>query len=152
MFFLLLFVCAFAVMTPRNIFAGAPCTTPILMYHEVIEVGPATVGEQRAFSITPRTFEMQMRYLHDHNYQTVFVRDVAAYVRAGKRLPQRLVALTFDDGTVDVAETVLPILKKFGLKATIYVNPGFDGVNVKFKLLVHHPSDSSASLGLVLDS
>jgi len=43
---------------------------------------------------------------------------------AGRPLPPRAVALTFDDGYRDNLETVAPMLRRLGLPATFYLVPG----------------------------
>jgi peptidoglycan/xylan/chitin deacetylase (PgdA/CDA1 family) len=49
-------------------------------------------------------------------------------VRAGGRLPDRALALTFDDGWHDSFERALPVLREFSLPATFFVTgPRPDG-------------------------
>ena len=43
------------------------------------------------------------------------------------RLPPRTVCITFDDGYRSVHDLALPILRKFGLPATVFVTSGFVG-------------------------
>jgi peptidoglycan/xylan/chitin deacetylase (PgdA/CDA1 family) len=45
-------------------------------------------------------------------------------LRAGRRLPRRAVALTFDDGYRDNLELAAPVLRDMGLPATFYLVPG----------------------------
>jgi peptidoglycan/xylan/chitin deacetylase (PgdA/CDA1 family) len=45
------------------------------------------------------------------------------------RLPPRTVCITFDDGYRSVHDLALPILRKFGLPATVFVTSGFIGVD-----------------------
>ena len=42
----------------------------------------------------------------------------------GKSLPERAVAVTFDDGYEDTYNIAAPILKRYGIPATVYVCPG----------------------------
>lgn len=45
------------------------------------------------------------------------------------RLPPRTVCITFDDGYRSVHDLALPILRKFGLPATVFVTSGFVGAD-----------------------
>ena len=93
---------------------------PILMYHYVRDVQPNDrLGWN--LSVTPDNFRKQVRYLTDHGYTTLTMRD-ADLVLAGKReMPLRAVVLTFDDGYRDFYTTAAPILRDAGFTATNYV-------------------------------
>lgn len=124
---------AFALWTPQLMYAQGTLITaqrvPILMYHEVVELGPSSSYMNHHISINPKKFEQQMRFISENNYKTVFMRDLADNIRANQLEPRKTVALTFDDGTQDFYDTALPLLKKYNIRATLYANPGFDGTN-----------------------
>ncbi|OAT81065.1 polysaccharide deacetylase family protein [Desulfotomaculum copahuensis] len=90
---------------------------PVLMYH--------SVGRERNNDavISPELFTRQMAYLHSHGYHPVSLDQLYAYVTRDEALPVRPVALTFDDGYRDTYDTVLPILRKYGFKSTLFL-PG----------------------------
>ena len=72
-------------------------------------------------TLTPEGFENHLRYLTEKGLQTVFLDELLDYLRGEKRLPRPAVALTFDDGHLDNWVYAFPLLKKYGVKATIYV-------------------------------
>lgn len=51
---------------------------------------------------------------------TVLSLDDALQLQDAGKLPPRSVVLTFDDGTVDFASIVVPLLQEFGFPATVY--------------------------------
>ncbi len=118
-----------AILVFPNVALARTYHVPIIMYHKVVDICPSTSKKDYAFYITPKLFEAEMRYLRNHGYKTIFMKDAAAAIAAGKNISGNSVVLTFDDGTSDFPETVLPVLKKYNLHATIYVNPGFNGKN-----------------------
>ena len=85
----------------------------VLMYHAV-----DTSGWRLA--VTPEAFERQMKYLVRKRW-TMSLADVVAYAKGEKKLPMRAVAITFDDGYRDVLTTVLPILERYHIPATVFV-------------------------------
>jgi len=94
---------------------------PVLMYHHVNVVG-------RHIGVTPEYFENQMRYLKRHGYRGLSSEEFSAVIR-GEQPPdiiedaKRLkpVVITFDDGWLDNWVFAFPILKKYGMKAIIFV-------------------------------
>ena len=81
---------------------------PVLVYHHVNNIGE---------DITPNQFESQMAFLKEKKYKTIFIKDWIE----NKVIPNgNNIAITFDDGYVDNWIYAFPILKKYGLKATIF--------------------------------
>lgn len=70
-------------------------------------------------------FEDQIRYFLRYNYETHFLMDYFLQKKGEKELDSRHICLTFDDGYLDNWLYVFPLLKKYGLKATIFINPEF---------------------------
>jgi peptidoglycan/xylan/chitin deacetylase (PgdA/CDA1 family) len=70
------------------------------------------------------TFARQMRVLH-RIANVVPLEDALDALAAGRPLPPRAVALTFDDGYRDNLELAAPVLRGYGMPATIYLVPGF---------------------------
>ena len=94
---------------------------PILMYHHV---GPARPGISGEWSISPDQFEKHMRRIRRAGYETILPSDWLNWLREGKRIPEKPVLLTFDDAYADTAEFALPILRRYGMKAAVYVVTG----------------------------
>jgi peptidoglycan/xylan/chitin deacetylase (PgdA/CDA1 family) len=92
----------------------------ILTYHRVAELQSTPWLDAHLISATPATFARQMRYLARH-YAVVSLARVLQAVTAGTALPRRAVLLTFDDAYHDFAAVAWPILKQYGLAATLFV-------------------------------
>ncbi|WP_371371994.1 polysaccharide deacetylase family protein [Sporomusa aerivorans] len=96
----------------------APGTgVPILAYHQVDNL-------PEVYSIDPDEFEQQMQYLSSHGYTAVSLADMLAAAQGGSPLPDKPVIISFDDGYADNYLTALPIMKKYGLRGTVFVIAG----------------------------
>ncbi len=71
-----------------------------------------------------RGLERQARFLRRWA-NVVPLRPALADLAAGRPLPPRAVALTFDDGYLDNATVAAPVLHAAGLPATFFLVPGF---------------------------
>lgn len=97
-------------------------SVPILMYHAVAEQpSSATLS----LSVTPRALEEQLRHLVDCGFTGLTFSDLADAFRTGGTLPDRPVAITFDDGYADFADEAWPILRRYGFPATVFVTTGW---------------------------
>ncbi len=90
---------------------------PILAYHMV---DPRfTVGLTR---VRPQQFERQIRLLVEYKFDIVTISD---YLLSTDQ--QKQIAITFDDGYESVYTHALPVLEKYGVPASVFVNPAFVG-------------------------
>jgi peptidoglycan/xylan/chitin deacetylase (PgdA/CDA1 family) len=87
---------------------------PILMFHSISDAGGPT-------SIAPETFESMMSMIAASEYQVVTLADVAAWHRGARDLPEKAMAITFDDGFVDFKDHAHPILEACGFSSTLFV-------------------------------
>jgi peptidoglycan/xylan/chitin deacetylase (PgdA/CDA1 family) len=94
---------------------------PVLMYHEI---SASPFGSAR-LAVSPRDFADQLCYLADQGFTGVTAADLAAAIAGPARLPDKPVALTFDDGFADFHETALPLLQKYGFTATLFMTTGW---------------------------
>ncbi len=92
---------------------------PVLMYHHINNYVDDLV------TISPQGFEAQMAYLAGKGYQTPDMECALALLRGKKPLTGKEVLLTFDDGFLDNWVYAYPILKKYGLRAIIFLTTGF---------------------------
>lgn len=89
---------------------------PILMYHSIQSVPRTEV--MRSLHVHPRSFALQMRILKMLGFRGCSVSEAIASFKSGK--PEKLVALTFDDGYKNFLTNAMPALKKYGFSATVY--------------------------------
>lgn len=88
----------------------------ILMYHSIND----DVGNNHPdLVVTPANFRSQLNYLKKRGYQFLTMSELIS----GKNDSSPKVALTFDDGFQDNYTEMLPILKEFQAKATIFLCP-----------------------------
>lgn len=90
---------------------------PILMYHSIAE----GAGHKNRLIVDPEYFERQMKFLHDNNFNVVYVEKIAELIKNKKPIPPRTIAVTFDDGYANNFTNALPVLKKYNIPATIFV-------------------------------
>lgn len=90
---------------------------PVIMYHSLLK-DPSRAGD---YVLSPEVFKADMQYLMDNGYTTVFISDVVDYVEKGTELPDKPVAVTFDDGYYNVMTYAYPFMKENGLKGVMNV-------------------------------
>lgn len=100
--------------TPHNKHAS------ILQYHHVSDKTPAIT------SVTPQQFAEHMQYIAE-NHTVMPLPELVASLKEGKALPDKAVAVTFDDGYSNILENAHPILKRHGFNYTIFINPALIG-------------------------
>ena len=117
-----------AIAAGAVIFLRTAYIVPVLMYHSIDNNDKAT-----KLSVSPESFARQMEFLHKHHYNVVNLDKVALYMQKKEKVPPKTVAITFDDGLYNNYEHAYPVLKKYGIPATIFViikmigSPGYLG-------------------------
>ncbi|MEI6821265.1 MAG: polysaccharide deacetylase family protein [Bacteroidota bacterium] len=76
-------------------------------------------------SVSLEHFEKFCKYLQTNNYTTHTLDEWYEYCSINKKKENKKLVLTFDDGYLDNWVYVYPILKKYKLKGTIFINPEF---------------------------
>ena len=97
----------------------------VFMFHSVQEQSP--LARLAGFCMDPGTFERRIRFLA--RYPCVSMKEVAEAAEGKRKLPPHAVAITFDDGYADNYHTAYPILKKYGLRATLYLTTDYIGTD-----------------------
>lgn len=116
----------------------------ILMYHSISDSG-------WFFSVRPNGFERQIKYLKS-NFNVVRLGEIIDYLEKKRDLPSRSVVVTFDDGYEDFYKNAFPILKKYGIPATVFIiaeEPDRKELGSDFKLLSWEQIKEIISSGLV---
>jgi peptidoglycan/xylan/chitin deacetylase (PgdA/CDA1 family) len=90
---------------------------PVLMYHHVCP-HPGLV------TVSPETFEEHVAYLARRGYAALTADEFLEFLQGTRPLTGRSVLITFDDGYLDNYVYAYPILKRYGLKATIFAITG----------------------------
>lgn len=98
----------------------------VILYHHVSDKTPAST------SISPARFDAQMDYLAEAGFSVVPLTTLAEALRKGKPLPDKTVAITFDDSYASVYESAFPRLQKRGWPFTFFVNTDAVGTNKNF--------------------
>lgn len=96
---------------------------PVVMYHSVGVVNPKWHWNYLTCPVDK--FESQLKWLKKAGYYTVNFQEIFDYINNGKPLPKKSIFLTFDDGYLDNYVFAYPLLKKYGMKGTIFANPDF---------------------------
>jgi len=97
---------------PKAPAAGESARVPILMYHHLSE---------RPEDTSPQKFRRDMEDLLRAGYTAVFLEDLYRFVAEGRRLPEKPVVVTLDDGYLSNYLYAWPVLKELGMKAEIAV-------------------------------
>jgi len=98
---------------------------PVLNYHAIDPNDPTPSSPK--VSVTLSSFKEHMAWLHKEGYKSVSYEDLRAVILKGKRLHDKYVLITFDDGYHSIYQYGLEILSKYGFVATIFLSTSFIG-------------------------
>jgi len=90
---------------------------PVFMYHNVDRV-------KDMLSVSPENFEKQMKFLKDKKYNVIGLNELIGLITQNKKIPANTVIITFDDGYENLYINAYPILKKYNIRAVMFVIAG----------------------------
>lgn len=96
---------------------------PVLMYHSISEEAGNNL------CVPPALFDSEMAWLKQNGYTALSMDELYAHISAHTPLPDKVVVITLDDGYFDNYTNAYPILKKYGLKATVFMISGKIGTS-----------------------
>jgi peptidoglycan/xylan/chitin deacetylase (PgdA/CDA1 family) len=114
-----------------------PVRAVILIYHRVAP-GPS----DGRYTVSSSDFAQQMQHLAHGGYHVAGLGDVVRALKGDVPLPDRSVAITFDDGFVDTHANATPILERHGFGATHFVVTGLAGKHSAWMTAEGYPASS----------
>ena len=88
----------------------------ILQYHNVSDKTP------KVTSVTSDLFRKHMAYLHNKQFNVISLEEAVVALREKKSIPERTVAITFDDAFLNIYNNAFPILKEYGFPFTLFTS------------------------------
>ncbi len=81
-------------------------------------------GDERypSTNVSEEYFESHLRYLKDNDYEVLTLGEAVHLLRSGVNSKPKLVVLTIDDGYKSFLTSGMPLLRKYGFKATMFIN------------------------------
>lgn len=96
---------------------------PVLTYHMVLsddQKASSRFARDR-YSVSVSTFDRQMAWLRQRNYTAITCEQLYLWHTGQLKLPEKSVLITLDDGYEVTVDNIIPILEKYGLRATEFI-------------------------------
>ena len=120
---------------------------PMLLYHRLLSKDHVQANRLPAFDRSYVTFDTafheQMTYLRQNHYTTISLDQFLAFQDGRSILPPKPIMITFDDGFASNYHYAFPVLKKFGMTATIFVTPDTESENFKKYASIDSPLNAA---------
>ena len=90
----------------------------ILVYHHVSTDTPPST------SISPEDFRKHLDYLLQNDFSVIPLDQMLETLQNGGQLPEKAIAITFDDGYISIYDTAFPMLQSYGFPFTLFLSTG----------------------------
>ena len=109
-----------------------PGSLVVLMYHRVLpKDSPARTAEQPGMYVSPETLDLHLSELK-RRFELVQLDEWLRRAQGRLPLPRLACAITFDDGWRDNFDFALPVLRRHGAPATIFLVSSYIGTTQRF--------------------
>ncbi len=107
---------------------------PILMYHRISSAPESGVHPYFRVNTSTAVFEGHLRFLKTIGYSSLTLDQATGVFSEPHQHDCKHVVITFDDGYRDFYTGALPVLKKYGFTATVFLPTGYiDNARQAFK-------------------
>jgi len=95
---------------------------PVIYYHSVAPA-PFEGWVQNFLTFRLNYFEDQLAWLKEHGFRAIFFDEWLQFRLGEKKVSGQEVCLSFDDGLLDNWVYAWPLMKKYGMRFTLFVSP-----------------------------
>jgi len=110
--------CNIALRSMQTVRNEHPCM--VLLYHRIVDDETKCLDKGPVVHHHVRDFEKEIRFLKK-NCAVLDLDEAVRRIAAGKAFDRPTVVITFDDGYLDNYTLGFPILRKYGVPATVYL-------------------------------
>jgi peptidoglycan/xylan/chitin deacetylase (PgdA/CDA1 family) len=86
-----------------------------------------TVPDKDFWTTTAPSFDSQLAYLSERGFRTIDLDALVAWQEGWGTIPEKSVVITIDDGDRSVIEHAVPVLRRYGYRATLFLITGLAG-------------------------
>lgn len=119
--FLLFVIFVFAIFLKKKRGNHPDIKIPGLLYHNFVTTVPDSDSDNYQYINTPKSFEENIRTLQKSGYTFLSFHELNDTYQNKTKLPKKPILITFDDGYQSNYEYIYPILKKYHIKASIFI-------------------------------
>ncbi|WP_244215207.1 polysaccharide deacetylase family protein [Pedobacter miscanthi] len=94
---------------------------PVLCYHHIRNWRRKDSKRDRNDIISMSKFEKHLKMLSDSGYHSILPDELYDYLTLDRKLPEKPVMISFDDGYREQFTIAAPLLKKYGFKGVFFV-------------------------------
>jgi peptidoglycan/xylan/chitin deacetylase (PgdA/CDA1 family) len=119
-------------INPMGVYADQYQTVPILCYHRFGNgsvTGTINGNGAAKMAMSGSNFAAQLEWLAHNDYHVIPLSQLVGFLEGRQALPKRSVVITIDDGYESVHRIALPLLRKYGFPATLFVYSDFVGAS-----------------------
>ncbi|MGD0152479.1 MAG: PAS domain S-box protein [Thermacetogeniaceae bacterium] len=87
----------------------------VLMYHDV------NPNSHQDINVTPDRLDADLTLLQQEGFHIISIAQMAAFMEHRATVPEKAIALTFDDGYQGVYQYAFPVLKKHNAPAAVFI-------------------------------
>ena len=117
----LIIVTVLAVFSKNSKTKNANVKIPILLYHDFVTTVPDSDPDNFNYINTPQSYEENIKVLIEDGYKFISFQELHDANNGKIELPEKPILVTFDDGYYSNYEYIFSILKKYNVKASIFV-------------------------------
>lgn len=112
---------AIAIFTQHQKSKKADVKIPILLYHDFVTTVPDNDPDNFNYINTPQSFEENIKVLLENGYIFISIQELNDANNGKIELPAKPILVSMDDGYYSNYEYIYPILRKYNVKASIFV-------------------------------